>query len=73
MNKLDWTGIRSLGKTDNGNRWYPIPSIAPYFDSIRAPSRAWPNSYAKAAQTLRFAKWLKINHPAIAQNAGLGA
>lgn len=71
MNKLDWTGIRALGKTDKGNRWHPIPAIAPYFDSIRAPSRAWPNSYAKAAQTLRFAKWLKINHPAIAQNAGL--
>tara|TARA_R110000868_G_scaffold181439_4_gene422399 strand:- start:11281 stop:11502 length:222 start_codon:yes stop_codon:yes gene_type:complete len=73
MNKLDWTGIRNLGKTDNANRWHPIPAIAPYFDSIRAPSRAWPNSYAKAAQTLRFAKWLKEHHPTIAQNAGLEA
>lgn len=73
MNKLDWTSLRTLGKTDNGNRWYPMPAIAPYFDSIRAPSRAWPNSYAKAAQTIKFAEWLKANHPAIAQNAGLGA
>jgi hypothetical protein len=40
MNKLDWTGIRPLGKNDKGNRWFPIPAIASYFDDIRAPSRA---------------------------------
>jgi hypothetical protein len=73
MKKLDWTGIRNLGKTDNGSRWYPVPAIAPYFDDLRAPCRAWPNSYAKAAQTLKVAKWLKANHPTIAQNAGLEA
>ena len=67
MTKLDWQTIRKIGKTDNANRWYPCNEVAEYFSSIRSPSRAWPYSYAKAAQTLKFSKWLAENRPTIAQ------
>ena len=67
MTKLNWQTIRKIGKTDNANRWYPIEDIAEYFYSIRSPSRTWPHSYAKAAQTGKFAKWLIENRPTIAQ------
>ena len=69
---LTWTTIRAIGKTDNANRWYPAADVAEYFSAIRSPSRAWPNSYAKAAQTAKFAKWLSVNRPAIASQL-LGA
>jgi len=69
--KLDWQDIYKLGKTDNAKRWIPAPKIAPYFISIRAPSRAWPWSYAKAALTLKFAKWLCDTHPELARAHGL--
>jgi len=71
MKKLDWSQIYKIGKTDNGNRWYPCADIAEYFYSIRSPSRAWPHSYAKAAQTAKFAKWLAENRPVIAQKLGV--
>ena len=71
MDALNWTSIRAIGKTDNANRWYPNEEFAEYFSSIRSPSRAWPHSYAKAAQTKKFAKWLRENHPMTAKNLGL--
>lgn len=64
--RLDWVDIRSLGKSDSAGRWYPYSDISEYFNHIRSPSRAWPWSYAKAAQTKKFAKWLCANHPDIA-------
>ena len=71
MKTLSWPHLRALGRTDNGNRWYPREDIASYFAPLRAPSRAWPNSYAKAAQTLKFAKWLRDNHAALAAQLGV--
>lgn len=65
--QLDWKDIRLLGKSDGIGRWYPDPRIASYFSHIRSPSRAWPWSYAKAAQTQKFAKWLKQEHPELAE------
>jgi len=73
MNTLGWSSIRSIGKTDSANRWYPDSDVAPYFSSLRAPSRAWPYSYAKAAQTKKFATWLLANRPEIAARLGLAA
>ena len=73
MNTLSWAHLRALGRADNGGRWYPREDIALYFNGLRAPSRAWPNSYAKAAQTLKFAKWLRVNHSALADQLGLTA
>ena len=64
--KLNWQDIRALGHTDNGGRWLPQEDIAEYFRSIRAPSRAYPHSYARAAQTLRFSNWLFANRIEIA-------
>ena len=69
--KLDWADVYRLGKTDGAKRWYPAPAIESYFRSIREPSRAWPWSYAKAALTLKFAAWLRTNHPDIARAHGL--
>ena len=68
---LTWTTIRSIGKQDNAGRWYPCDDVAPYFVSLRAPSRAWPHSYAKAAQTKKFASWLLVNRPEIATRLGV--
>jgi len=59
---LNWQDIRAVGKTDNAGRWYPNEDIAEYFNPIRVPSRAYPYSYAKAAQTNKFANWLFANH-----------
>ena len=70
--KLDWADIYKLGKTDGAKRWMPDAAIAEYFRFIRAPSRAWPWSYAKAALTIKFAKWLCATHPEIARAHGLG-
>ena len=63
---LNWQDIRSLGKTDSGGRWYPNEDIAEYFNPIRAPSRAYPYSYARAAQTNKFSNWLFTNHTELA-------
>lgn len=63
---LTWSDLRRLGKTDNANRWFPREEIASYFSSIRYPSRAWPHSYARAAMTKKFARWLSNNHPELA-------
>jgi hypothetical protein len=71
MKKLDWKQIYKIGSSDKQNRWYPDAEIAEYFCLLRAPSGAWPHSYAKAAQTVKFAKWLIENHPTIAQKVGI--
>ena len=71
MKTLTWTSIRAIGRTDSASRWYPSDNVAEYFATIRAPSRAWPHSYAKAAQTQKFARWLSVNRPEIAQRLGL--
>jgi hypothetical protein len=72
MNTLNWQNLRTLGRTDNANRWMPRADIAEYFSAIRSPSRAWPHSYAKAAQTQKFAKWLMANRPELAAQFNLG-
>ena len=64
---LNWQDIRALGRTDSGGRWYPNEDIAEYFNPIRAPSRAYPYSYARAAQTNKFANWLFANRLELAQ------
>ena len=66
MNTLTWTELRALGSTDNANRWFPNESIAEYFVGYRAPSRSWPYSYAKAAMTKKFRRWLAANRPEMA-------
>jgi len=71
MKTLDWNAVYKLGTTDKARRWYPNEDIAPYFGSIRNPSAAWPWSYAKAAQTKKFAKWLVVNRPDVAKRFGL--
>ena len=58
MDKLSWADIRPLGYTDKANRWYSNEDIADYFRGIRAPSRAWPHSYVRAAMTKKFKRWL---------------
>jgi hypothetical protein len=63
---LTWTDLFELGVMDNARRWFPDSLISEYFRTIRYPSRAWPNSYAKAALTVKFAKWLIENRPEIA-------
>jgi hypothetical protein len=63
---LTWNNIRAIGKQDNAGRWTPSAEVAEYFSHIRTPSRAWPNSMAKAAQTAKFANWLATNRPEIA-------
>ena len=71
MEKLSGHHLRALGKTDKANRWFPIEDIAKYFSGLRPPSRVWPNSYAKSAQTLKFAKWLRETRPETAAKIGL--
>lgn len=61
--KLDWQDIRSIGSYDKAGRWYPYKEFAPYFEPLRSPSRAFPYSYAKAAQTYKFFAYLLNNHP----------
>lgn len=72
MQTLNWQDLRALGRSDNANRWMPRPDIAEYFSAIRSPSRAWPHSYAKAAQTQKFAKWLLANRPELAAQFKIG-
>lgn len=71
MKSLTWNDIYKIGQTDNANRWYPMPNIAEYFREIRQPSRAYPHSMARAAQTVKFAKWLIKNKPEIAYKFNL--
>lgn len=74
---LDWPDLwQHLGMTrDNGNRWVPkqdAPQVVKdYLSGYRAPSRAWPNSYATPLLTKKFAKHLKTNAPELAKECGL--
>jgi len=68
---LNWHTIRNIGKQDSAGRWYPADDVAEYFSAIRSPSRAWPHSYAKAAQTVKFATWLIANRPDLAAQLGV--
>jgi hypothetical protein len=65
--RLGWKDLNRLGKSDNKMRWYPHPDLYEYFQGIRSPSAAWPHSYAKAAMTIKFYKWLKENHPKLVE------
>lgn len=73
MKNLNWQSIRTIGRTDGAGRWYPAPEVAEYFATIRSPSRAWPHSYARAAQTAKFSRWLIDNRPTIAAQLGVSA
>ena len=69
---LDWSDLRALGRSDNGKRWHTsVESIKSYFEGYRSPSRAWPHSYAKAAQTVKFARWVRANDAALADRLNL--
>ena len=72
MQTLNWESIRFFGETDSAGRWYPDSDIAEYFSTIRSPSRAWPHSYARAAQTSTCARWLAENRPEQAARFGIG-
>ena len=74
---LNWPDLwLSLGfESDNAGRWYPTEStekIQEYIYQYRSPSRAYPHSYAKAALTVKFAKWLCENEPELAVECGVG-
>ncbi len=71
MKSLTWNDIYKIGQTDNARRWYPMPDIAEYFREIRQPSRDYPHSMARAAQTVKFAKWLVKNKPELAEKFDL--
>ena len=71
MKTLSWRELRRIGNTDNANRWYPCEEVQEYFAHIREPSRAFPHSFARSAQTMKFAKWLIFNRPEIAENLEL--
>jgi hypothetical protein len=66
LEKLTWSDLRRLGKSDSAGRWYPSEEVKDYFSHIRSPSRAYPNSYAYAAMTLKFLKWLRKERPELA-------
>lgn len=65
MKHLEWQDMKIIGEQDSKGRWWPCDEIEPYFVTIRTPSSRWPNSYAKAAQTVKFAQWLAAAHPAL--------
>lgn len=77
MNTLSWSDLwNKLGMTrDNGGRFYPSDStpecIKDYLSQYRAPSRAWPHSYAKPLMTKKFSKWLAENHTDLAIKYGI--
>lgn len=70
MRNLTWNDLNKIGTQDSGKRWYPIAEFREYFENYRAPSRAFPYSYAKAAMTKKFAKWCEENRPDFAQKIG---
>jgi hypothetical protein len=69
---LNWNDLKKLGAWHGSARaWHPNESIADYFKNLRAPSRAYPHSYARAAQTYKFRDWLMEHKPEIASAMGL--
>ena len=77
MNKLSWPHLWDyLGmQKDNGGRWYPSTRtpdwVREYLDNYRSPSRTWPNSYASALLTVKFAKLLAEKDTELAKRVGL--
>lgn len=72
--QLVWKDIYRVMTSDNGHRWYPNdPVVSEYLQThaIRSPSRTYPNSFAKAVMTKKFAKWAVANHPVWAASLGL--
>lgn len=60
---------------DNGGRWYPTECTQDYvrafLDTIRTPSRSWPNSYASAMLRQKFAKLVVEHEPDLAIELGI--
>jgi len=60
---------------DNGGRYFPGKKtqdyVCKYLDHFRTPSRSWPNSYAKAMLTQKFAKLVVKHEPALALKLGI--
>lgn len=60
---------------DGGGRWDVTEStpekIRGYLRGYRAPSRAFPNSRASAALTIKFSKWLSDELPELAIKCGV--
>lgn len=67
---LEWGDLKAL-RQHSAKHWTPRLDVAAYFNGYRAPSNAWPNSYANAARTMKFAAWLRDNTPGIARQVGL--
>lgn len=61
---------------DNGGRWLTTNNtqvyVVEYLDNYRSPSRAWPNSYAVAMLSQKFAKLVIINEPDLAIKLNIG-
>jgi len=61
---------------DNGGRWETTESTPSYVNEflseIRAPSRAWPNTYASAMLRQKFAKTVCEQDPDLAIKLGIG-
>lgn len=72
MKTLNWDNLKSIGKYGKHKAWHPDDSVQEYFSILRRPTRAYPHSYARAAQTYKFAYWLVENRPEIAQRFKLG-
>lgn len=53
---LGWSELNKLGRSYTGKLWFPCLDIAKYFDNYRIPSPARPDSYARAAMTVKFNK-----------------
>jgi len=55
---LTWAHLKRLGRSDNGNRWYPdarAPAwVHAYLKRFRPPSRQFPWSLARALLTRKF-------------------
>lgn len=72
LRTLTWGDLKAFGHYDKANRWTATDDrVKPYFDHIRTPSRAWPHSHSKGAQTKKFANWLCENCPELAQELRL--
>ena len=75
--KLSWPDLWGyIGMTKgSGGRWYPgddTPDwVREYLNDYRSPSRQWPNSYATALLTCKFAKILTEKDPEMAVICGV--
>lgn len=62
-------------KRDNGGRWVPgartPQSVVDYVEAKSTPSRAYPNSYAVACLTQKFARYLTEHEPELAKDCGV--